>query len=222
MPPSVILMLRIIRFLLKQIGLTTNEAASLSRQHKKLIHLSCCRGLLHIQWYRSSVIPAQYLKNVSVMRGSIQTTMHTLFVCYLPFLESTWFLQSDLRVVVDMEFWLICFAVVLVAVVQYSSYCVCCAQCVWLFSFLFILLVSCFQTLERKRCCSCSCCFVLMLWSKRKQEKTREEKFRKDRTNGEEVMLLRFDRYKCTWVFDSWLHGSNGTLCTYISTYQYI
>ena len=155
------------------------------------------------------------------MRGSIQTTIYTLFVCFLPFLESNCILQYDLRVVVDTELLLICFDVVVV-VVQYSSYCVCRAQCVWLFSILFILLVNCFQTLERKRCCSCSCCccFVLMLWSKRKQEKTREEEFRKDRTNGEEVMLLRFDQYKCTWGFDSWLHGSNGALCTYISTYQ--
>ena len=101
------------------------------------------------------------------MHGSIQTTIHTLFVCYLPFLESNCILQYNLRVVVDTEFLFICVAVVVVVVVvvQYSSYCVCRAQCVWLFSILFILLVNCFQTLERKRCCSCSCCccFVLML-----------------------------------------------------------
>ena len=34
-------------------------------------------------------------------------------------------------------------------------------------------------------------------------------------------MLLRFNQYKCTRVFESWLQGSNDTYCTYISTYQH-
>ena len=104
-------------------------------------------------------------------------------------------------------------------VVQYSSYCVCRAQCVCCSLSLFFA-GGLFWTFQQGQSCSCSCCFVLLFKNEREQEKTREEEFRKDRTNGEEVMLLRFDQYKCTWGFDSWLHGSNGALCTYISTYQ--
>jgi hypothetical protein len=40
--------------------------------------------------------------------------------------------------------------------------------------------------------------FCIVVQKRTRKEKTREEEFRKDRTNGEEVMLLRFDQYKCT------------------------
>ena len=114
MPPSVILILQIVQFLPKQKGRTTKEVASSTSE---------------TQAHRDESVTRQYLKNVSGIRGSIQTMLHALCFCCLPFLESNC-LQCNLQVVVGTE--LLFIYVVVVVVLQYchSLYCVRRAQCV--------------------------------------------------------------------------------------------
>ena len=119
----------------------------------------------------------------------------TLFSRYLPFLKSSRLQKNDLRVVVVLM-------LLFILVVQLSCYCNCLLMLLLCMSrtvcLLFsVLLVNCFSMLEQKQCCSCSCCFVLLFQKRKKtrQDKTREEELRRDRTSGEEVMLLQFDQY---------------------------
>ena len=123
-----------------------------------------------------------------------QCYMHYVFVAY------RYFNQIVRNTICKL--WLVrscCFLCCCITVLSQFVLCMSRTVCL-LFSISFFSLVDCSGMLERKQSCSCSCCFVLVLWYERKQQKTREEEIRKDRTNGEDVMLLRFDQYKCTRV----------------------